>query len=90
MEVKVLNINYINPLSEGSAVYIGRPTQWGNPFIIGKDGNRAEVIAKFRAYAEKRLVLEPEWLEPLRGANLSCYCYPERCHGDVILNILEN
>ena len=89
MEVRVLNIKDINPLREGSAVYIGRGSKWGNPFIIGKDGNRTEVIAQFRAYAEKRLVQEPEWLEPLRGKDLTCYCYPERCHGDVIVSLIE-
>ncbi len=30
-------------------VYIGRPGKWGNPFEIGKDGNRAEVIEKYEA-----------------------------------------
>jgi hypothetical protein len=28
------------------AVYIGRGSKWGNPFVIGRDGTRAEVIAK--------------------------------------------
>lgn len=28
-------------------VYIGRPSKWGNPFVIGKDGTREEVIAKY-------------------------------------------
>jgi len=27
-------------------VYIGRPSKWGNPFVIGRDGSRADVIAK--------------------------------------------
>jgi hypothetical protein len=30
-------------------VYIGRPSKWGNPFQIGRDGTRDEVIAKYRA-----------------------------------------
>ena len=32
------------------AVYIGRPGKWGNPFVIGRDGTRGEVVAKYRAY----------------------------------------
>jgi len=89
--MKVLNLKNLSPFDErvDTAVYIGRPTQWGNPFVIGKDGNRTEVIAQFRTYAEKRLVQEPEWLEPLRNKDLTCYCYPWPCHGNVILNILE-
>ena len=27
-------------------VFIGRESQWGNPFEIGKDGNRKQVIKK--------------------------------------------
>ena len=89
--MKVLNIKTLSPFDErvNTAIFIGRPTQWGNPFVIGKHGNRVEVIARFRAYAEKRLAQEPEWLEPLRGKNLTCYCYPERCHGDVIVSLIE-
>ncbi len=33
-----------------NAVYIGRPGKWGNPFQIGRDGSRMEVIEKFRNY----------------------------------------
>jgi hypothetical protein len=31
-------------------IYIGRPSKWGNPFLIGKDGSRDEVIEKYRKY----------------------------------------
>ena len=31
-------------------IYIGRPSKWGNPFVIGRDGNREQVIEKYRAY----------------------------------------
>lgn len=31
-------------------VYCGRPTRWGNPFAIGKDGDRAEVIRKYKEW----------------------------------------
>lgn len=42
---KVLN-KRIHGVSPG-AVYIGRPSIWGNPFVIGKDGSRDDVIAKY-------------------------------------------
>jgi len=31
-------------------VYVGRPSPWGNPFVIGRDGTREEVIAKYAAW----------------------------------------
>ena len=76
---------------EGSekAEYIGRGSMWGNPFVIGKDGTREEVIEKFEKYAEERLAKEPEWLAPLQGKDVVCFCAPLPCHGDVILRLLR-
>ena len=70
------------------AVYIGRPSKWKNPYKIGKDGSRSEVIDKFEKYATLKLENEPKWLEPLIGKDLYCYCAPEACHGDVIIKLL--
>ena len=67
-------------------VYIGRPSKWGNPFEIGKHGNRAEVIAKYRTWIQSRpdlLISLPE----LRGMVLGCWCYPKACHGDVLAEL---
>lgn len=67
------------------AVYIGRGSPWGNPFVIGKDGNRDEVCDKFETE-----ILPNLDLEPLRGKDLVCFCKPARCHGDSIIKALEN
>jgi len=72
-----------------NAVYIGRGSPWGNPFVIGKDGNRIEVIARFRAYAEKMLRENPEWLVPLEGKDVYCFCAPLACHGDVLASLVR-
>ena len=69
------------------AVYVGRPTVWGNPF---SKGSKTQNIADFRRYAEKRHAKDPSWLAPLKGKDLVCWCAPNGCHGDVILEILEN
>lgn len=76
-------------VGSANAVAIGRGTAWGNPFILGTDGNRDTVIAKFYHYAQWRLEREPNWLEPLRGKDLACYCAPKACHGNVIVMLLE-
>ena len=63
-------------------VYIGRPSKWGNPFTIGKDGTRDEVIAKYRVHLhESGLIAD---IEELRGKTLGCWCAPKPCHGDVL------
>ncbi len=67
-------------------VYIGRPSKWGNPFVLGKDGNREEVITKY----EKWIRTQPELmgsLHELRGKVLGCWCSPSACHGDVLARL---
>lgn len=67
--------------------YIGRPGPYGNPFAIGRDGTRAEVIAKYEAW----LLSQPELLARVRtelcGKVLGCWCAPQACHGDVLARI---
>ena len=65
-------------------VYIGRPSAWGNPFVIGKDGTRADVVTKYKAWLEARPVLLDKARQELRGKVLACWCYPLACHGDVL------
>ena len=69
------------------AVYVGRPSDWGNPFRAGRDGTREEVIAKFESYALAMLKRKPDWLDPLRGKDLVCWCFPKPCHADVLLRL---
>jgi len=64
-------------------VYIGRPSIWGNPFEIGKDGTREEVIEKH----EKWIKTQPQLLSQLptlKGKTLACWCSPKSCHGDTL------
>lgn len=68
-------------------VYIGRPSSWGNPFVIGKDGTRADVIAKYRAWLEARPELVARAKAELRGKVLACWCSPAACHGDVLAEV---
>jgi hypothetical protein len=73
-----------------NAVYVGRPTKWGNPFRIGVDGSREGVIAKYREWLNGKLREDPGFLEPLRGKDLACWCPLDRpCHADVIIEYLE-
>lgn len=69
-------------------VYIGRPSMWGNPFKIGRDGTREQVIEKYRDHVigEPRLMA---LLPTLRGKTLGCYCKPLACHGDVLVELVD-
>lgn len=76
--------NKRDPKTPKDAVYVGRPSKWGNPFKIGEDGTREEVIAKYRArLAEFRML--PIIRRELKGKHLVCWCAPKPCHADVLL-----
>lgn len=69
-------------------VYIGRPSKWGNPYTVGRDGSRADVIARYELW----LAGQPELLAALgelAGKTLGCWCAPEPCHGDVLVRLAE-
>ena len=76
-------------LRKTDSVYVGRPSKWGNPFILGRDGTRVQVIERF----EKWFLSQPELIEEakkeLRGKDLLCWCAPERCHADIILRVVN-
>jgi hypothetical protein len=69
-------------------VYIGRPSKWGNPFEIGIDGTRQEVISKYRDYVLDTKALMDALLE-LEGKILGCWCHPLPCHGDVLVELVR-
>ncbi len=75
-------------------VLITRPGIWGNPFLIGRDGTREEVVAKYEQYLRgnaKLLSLLPQ----IRGKVLGCVCKTLTgtpviaCHGDVIARLAD-
>jgi len=75
-------------LGEVKDVYIGRPSKWGNPFEIGRDGTRAQVIKKYRewiATQPKLLAALPE----LKDKRLGCFCKPRACHGDILAALAD-
>jgi hypothetical protein len=77
----------LNKRHSNAGVYIGRPTKWGNPFVIGADGSRADVIAKFEAYLLANPALMQAARSELKGKDLVCWCAPLACHGDVLSRI---
>jgi len=72
---------------ESYDVYIGRPGEWGNPFVIGKDGTREDVITKYREWLHAQPELVAKARRELRGKRLGCWCAPKACHGDVLAEI---
>ena len=97
MRALVLSMRGRDEVIPPGAVYIGRATkrrrhrrvQMGNSFTISKHGNRDEVIARYREWIATQLSLLAA-LPELRGKDLACWCAPQSCHGDVLLELANS
>lgn len=93
MSGRVVNLHRVEL---GDAVYVGRASPrrglaesaFGNPFVEGRHGTRAEVIEKYRSWllGRQELLLR---LPELRGRRLACWCKPLPCHGDVLVELVD-
>lgn len=83
-------IKIVHCCREKFDIYIGRwnprfpiKSKWANPFIIGKDGDRAEVIKKYEKYLLSRSDLLKA-LPELKDKVIACWCAPKPCHGHIL------
>ena len=92
----------VNKYKEDYDIYIGRGSKWGNPFRLGVDGTRKEVIDKHMAWLnewlqnKKEIIIDGysnrwviEHLGELNGEVLACFCKPLPCHGDNLIKLLN-
>lgn len=86
--------NKRDPTCPKDAVYVGRPSKWGNPYshldskLAIKVSNRAYAIAAYEnwLYDERPDLIEAAKKE-LAGKDLVCWCAPLSCHADILLEI---
>lgn len=73
-------------------VYCGRPHFLGNPFVIGRDGDRKEVIDKYRSWFYLNLTNKnfSDKVLMLKNKKLGCWCHPLSCHLDIVSEYLNN
>ena len=75
-------------IGRGKCPKTGEKGIWGNPFAIGKDGNREEVIEKYNDWILTNHELMKK-LPELKGKTLGCWCAPRACHGDVLIGLIK-
>lgn len=68
--------------------YIGRPSKWGNPFVIGRDGTREQVVKQYEEWLRGQPDLMAA-LPELKDKTLACWCHPLACHGDVLARLVN-
>jgi len=90
----VLNMNrdlHLLRFATERSLYVrcDRFSEWGNPFIMGPDGDREEVCNNFEQYYMpfKRGLLSK--ISSLKGKALGCHCYPERCHCETLKTLAD-
>jgi len=72
--------------------YPNHDSIWANPYKIGKNGTREDVLNQYELYIRNKLQNQPdlkEELMKLKNKKLGCWCFPEPCHGDVLIRILH-
>ena len=102
--LKVTDVHGYAP-NDPNIFYIARKVRkWhrsalANPFRMGRDGDRKEVIEKYRhwlwqqikckgpAYWELRRIVE--MYKRGKAVLLGCWCFPSPCHGDVVKRAVE-
>lgn len=68
------------------AIYVGRPTRWGNPYPATPD--RATAVTAYRAWLATQPTLIEAARRELAGHDLACWCPPDQpCHADVLLAV---
>lgn len=96
MKTTVVDLHKVKGVRPDYDIYIGRAnhyqgfkkSKWANPYVVGKDGDLDEVLAKYARYVISRLDLLHA-LPELKGKRLGCWCVNEhRCHGDVLIELL--
>ena len=92
MLLPVLKRGYKKKLPDRT-VNIMRPGVYGNPFVIGRDGTRDEVVRLYRVYLWSRPKTDPEFKEKVESLRTSadallCCCDPMPCHGHVMSEYL--
>jgi len=62
---------------------------WANPYKIDKDNNREDVLKEYEEYIKNKINLTDLNLNDLKGKVLGCWCHPEKCHGDILIKLLN-
>ena len=99
MRPKVINISKAPKdwLSDSTYAYIGRagnglPGKYGNPIRADRACPICDMhhdypgatLACYEVWLVRKLQKDPDFLKPLQGKILVCFCKPKPCHGNII------
>ena len=81
-------------------IYVGRPSIWGNPYSSKPSSlldtiivsNKDESLSKYEEYIMNNLNLVDDLIKEMNNKNvtkIACFCYPSRCHADILLKLIK-
>jgi hypothetical protein len=82
----------VNAYQERYDMQITRNTIWGNPFPINNQTSRVQSLIKCKRYFSKLVENDKQFrkeLKALAGKRLGCVCFPQDCHGDIIVDLYK-
>ena len=82
-------------IGRGGVVFINKErfpkksSQWANPFKLKKEG-RDKCLELYETWVREKINREgTDELKKLKNKVLGCWCHPEKCHGDILIKILN-
>ena len=95
--IKLINIkNY----TEDDYIYIGRPSEFGNPYSHSDKSQakyvtetRNEAIEMYRKHLEENPDIIDKLIKELTESDydkIGCWCSPKKCHGEILIEAIEN
>jgi hypothetical protein len=77
-------------MNDPLAIYVGRPSKWGNPYKLTKEEDRNQVLIGYETWLQFKLDEDPHFLDELIDKNLVCFCpLNKKCHADILLNYVK-
>jgi hypothetical protein len=96
-EIRIVNLKH--SLLKLPTIRVDGQSWLGNPFVIGTDGNRTEVIELYKQWFDDKMLNDKEFKERFYQLakkyhqyeiiQLACWCYPKMCHASIIKQALE-
>ena len=96
---RVINKHIANGKERDEAIYIGRGSPYGNKHHISEMLDRAEVIRRdkidkvrslLNADGEISIDKVNLFVVTFKSRNVTCFCSPQPCHGDWIVEIANH